>query len=485
MNEKPLLAPELPIPAEDWDHTPASVREMVHGLWQQVQQLETEVAELKEQLHRNSRNSSQPPSSDGPAQQPSKAEAQVPDQTRRRGGQPGHSGHRRDLVPVAEVDRIEACKPAQCAGCGSALEGEDPAPYRYQTVELPPVKPYTTEYQVHTLTCPCCGRVNRGELPTEAAVSAFGPNLTGLIAILMGVFRLSKRNVVALLAMCYRIRLSPGSVVRVQTSVSAALAEPVEHAREAVQTHAARYIDETGWRQGDQDRHGWLWVVVTPLVSVFTLVLSRAGRVARALLDPDSDGAAITDRAGCYHWLKGRVWQVCWAHLLRDFQKILERGGASYRIGENLRLQGEYLLVLWSHVRDGTLSQADFLAELPAIQHAVRHWLTEGVACTHPQTAETCRRLLDIEAALWTFATHPNVEPTNNTAERALRHAVIWRRTSYGTQSEAGSRFIERILTVVATCRQQGRHPLEFVCQAVRAQRAGLPAPSLLPDTLS
>lgn len=193
----------------------------------------------------------------------------------------------------------------------------------------------------------------------------------------------------------------------------------------------------------------------------------------------------ISDRYSAYTWLKDKVWQICWAHLLRDFQKILERGGASYTVGEHLRIQGEYLLVLWSRVRDGTLSHTDFLAQLPAIQQAVHQGLTEGVACDHPKTAETCRRILDVDAALWTFATHPDVEPTNNTAERALRHPVIWRRTSYGTQSEAGSRFVERILTVVATCHQQGRNPLDFVRQAVCAQRSGQPAPSLLPDTLS
>jgi transposase len=485
MNELPPFLPELLIPAEDWEQTPASVRAVMMALYQQVQQLQAEVAELKEQVRRNSRNSSQPPSSDGPAQKPPQAEAKPPQKRRRPGGQPGHKGHQRELVPVEEVDQVEVCKPTECTACGAPLAGEDPTPYRYQTVELPPVKPSYTEYQVHTVTCSCCGTANRGELPAAAAASMFGPNLTGLIAILMGVFRLSKRKVVSLLATCYGITLSPGSVVNVQTRVSEAVADPVEEARAAVQTQAARYIDETGWRQGDQAKKGWLWVVVTPLVSVFTIVLSRAGQVAKDLLDPDSEGAVISDRYSAYTWLKDKVWQVCWAHLLRDFQKILERGAASYTVGENLRIQGEYLLVLWSRVRDGTLSHADFLVELPPIQQAVRHWLTEGAACDHPQTAATCRRLLDVETALWTFATHPDVEPTNNTAERALRHSVIWRRTSYGTQSEAGSRFVERILTVVETCRQQGRNPLDFVRQAIRAQRAGQPAPSLLPDTLS
>jgi transposase len=136
-------------------------------------------------------------------------------------------------------------------------------------------------------------------------------------------------------------------------------------------------------------------------------------------------------------------------------------------------------------VRDGTLSHSDFLFEMIPIQQAVRRWLTEGIHSDHSKTANTCRRILAVDKALWTFATHPDVEPTNNTAERALRHSVIWRRTSYGTQSDAGSRFVERILTVVATCRQQDRDPLDFVCQAIRAQRSGQPGPSLLPDGLS
>lgn len=475
------LPPDLPITAEDWAQTPVSVQMIVIALHQQVRllgqqvaSLQAEVAELREQVNRNSRNSSQPPSSDGPAQQPPKQEPVPGEKKRRRGGQPGHAGHQRKLLPPEKVDRVEVCQPQHCAGCGAELVGEDAAPYRYQTVEIPPPKVTVTEYQVHTV-CPCCGTVNRGEVPAEVAESAFGPNLMALVAVWMGEFRLSKRQVVAQLKLLYDLDVSPASVVNIQNRVSAALAEPVEAAREAVKEQPARYIDETGWRDE------WLWTVVTPVVSVFTIVKSRASRIAKALLGETSRGVAINDRAGAYSWLDLRIRQVCWAHLLRDFQKIRERGGDSYRIGENLRIQGEYLLHRWRMVREGELSHADFLAGLPAIQEAVHHWLTEGAACTHSKTANTCRNLLSIEAALWTFATHPGVEPTNNTAERALRHPVIWRRTSHGTQSESGSRFVERILTVIATCRQQDRDPLAFVREALLARRAGSPAPSLLP----
>lgn len=486
MNERLELPPELPIPAGDWEQTPASVRAVVLVLWQQVQEVESlkaEVAELKEQLNRNSRNSSQPPSSDRLDQQ--KPQSKEKKTGRKRGGQPGHKGQQRQWVPVEEVDKVVPCKLTRCIKCGKVLEDEDPEPYRYQQVEIPAIKPHVTEYQISRVTCSGCGTVNKGELPEEAAASMFGPHLTALIVILMGVFRLSKRKTARLLEECFGVKLSPSSVVNLQNAVSEALAAPVEEAYAYIEAQPARNIDETGWRQGDQDKKGWLWVVVTPLVTVFMIALSRAGQVAKDLLGEESDGVVGSDRYSAYTWLKDRKWQVCWAHLLRDFQKILERGGASYHIGENLRLQGEYLLACWARVRDGTLSYEDFLAELAPIQRVVRHWLTEGVTCDHPKTAATCRNILQLDDALWTFVFYDEVEPTNNSAERALRHAVIWRRISFGTQSDAGSRFVERILTTVETCRQQGHNPLDFVQQAIIAHRSGQPAPSLLPASLS
>lgn len=495
MSEPHPLPPDLNIAPEDWQQIPASVRAVLLSLYhllqaQQIQleklaQLEQEVAQLREQLSRNSGNSSQPPSSDAPDQKPPQAESKPHRQRRKRGGQAGHRGHQRIVFPVEQVDRIETCKPSACQDCGGALVGDDPDPYRYQTVEIPPPKADVTEYQVHRLRCPDCGAQTRGSLPPEAQASQFGVNLSTWIVMLMGVYRLSKRQVVDLLATTYGVRMSPGSVVNIQNRASQALARVVDEAYEAVKTQPARYIDDTGWQQGDEARKSYLWVVVTPLVVVFQIVASRAGQVAQDLLGQDSSGATISDRASSFNWLNGRVWQVCWAHLLRDFQKILERGGSSFQVGETLRIQAEYLLMYWGRVRDGTLSHEAFLADLPGIQTAIHQALVEGSLCDHSQTAETCRRLLAVEDALYTFTTHPQVEPTNNAAERALRPAVIWRKTSYGTQSQAGSRFVERILTVVASCRQQERNSFEFVRDAFLAQRSGSTPPSLLTHPLT
>lgn len=478
MNKRKEPPPEFGISAEDWVQTPKSVRVDFIVLCQQVEQLKEQVAELREQVNRNSKNSSQPPSSDGPGKQEDQKKSKS---NKKRGGQKGHQGHRRKLVPIEEVNDIVLHKPEKCAGCGTKLEGKDPEPYRYQVTELPPIKPYVTEHQVHKVKCPCCGEENRGKLPPEVAVSQFGPNLVALIVLLMGVYRLSKRQVKSLLEDCFGIDISASSVVNQQKAVSKALEKTVTKACTYVEKQTVRNIDETGWYQHDQEKKKWLWIVVTQLVTVFKIAKNRSGETAKELLGEDSKGIVGSDRYSAYNWLANILRQICWAHLLRDFQKILERGGISAVVGGYLRQEGEDLLALWARVRDGPLPHADFLAKLPPIQNHIHLWLTVGAACSHAKTSRTCRRILKVETALWTFTTHPGVEPTNNCAERALRKAVIWRRISYGTQSDAGSRFVERILTVVETCRQQDRNPLDYLRHAVAAHRTGQPVPSLLP----
>lgn len=478
MNKQKEPPSEFGIPAEDWTQTPSIVRVAFMVICQQVERLKKQVAELREQVNRNSKNSSQPPSSDGPGKQVEKKKTKS---SKKRGGQKGHEGHSRKLVSIEEVNEMVEHKPEKCAGCGAKLEGEDPEPYRHQVTELPPIKPHVTEHQVHKIICPCCGEENRGELPPEVASSQFGPNLVALIVLLMGVYRLSKRLVKSLLKDCFGIDISASSVVNQQKAVSMALKNPVTKACTYVEKQTVRNIDETGWYQHDEKKKKWLWVVVTKLVTIFKVAKNRSGETAKELLGKDSKGIVGSDRYGAYSWLTNILRQICWAHLQRDFQKILERGGASAVVGGYLRQEGKDLLGLWARVRDGPLPHADFLAKLPSIQNHIRLWLTVGAACSHAKTARTCRRILKVETALWTFATHPGVEPTNNSAERALRKAVIWRRISYGTQSDTGSLFVERILTVVETCRQQDRNPLDYLRHVVAAHRTGQPVPSLLP----
>ena len=238
-------------------------------------------------------------------------------------------------------------------------------------------------------------------------------------------------------------------------------------------------VDETGWKQGRS--RAWLWAAVTAAVTAFVVRLTR-GRAAFDDLIAPAPPVLTTDRYGVYTHLPADRRQVCWAHLRRDFQAIIDRANAGATVGDDLLLHADILLRQWKRVRDGTLTRAGFRSRYaPWLRVEVRFLLEHGAASACPKTAGTCREVLTVEASLWTFAAVPGVEPTNNAAERSLRHAVCWRKTSYGTDSEAGSRFAERMLTAMASCRQQGRDVLGFLMEAVQAARTGTASPSLVP----
>ncbi len=257
------------IPVPSWIRTPKIVRTELIALVQELAEVKRRLEKAEEQLRRNSQNSSQPPSQDKPDHKPVR-EDEPGAKVRRRGGQKGHAGHQRPLIPVEQVDKVVVHRPVQCAQCGALLLGADPAPYRHQVTELPELKPSVTEHQVDTVICPCCGATNRGVLPASVAASQFGPNLTSLMALLMGSYRLSKRQVADLLLNCFAIRLAASSVVNQQRVISQALAQPVAELQGYVQRQPACNVDETSWRQGNQAKQAWLWVVVTTVVTVFS-----------------------------------------------------------------------------------------------------------------------------------------------------------------------------------------------------------------------
>jgi transposase len=252
----------------------------------------------------------------------------------------------------------------------------------------------------------------------------------------------------------------------------------VKELREYARSQPAN-VDETGWRENRQ--RGWLWTVVTKVVTVFTITLSRAGSVARGLIDPSAGQVITTDRYKGYLWLPLKQRQVCWAHLIRDFQAMVDRGNAGRAIGEELLCCAEDLFTWWYRVRDGTMARSTFQRYVAELRPWVRSQLKAGLECACARTAGACEELLKVEPALWTFVRVEGVEPTNNAAERMLRHAVQRRKSSFGTDSESGSRFVENILTIVATCRQQGRHVLEYLTGCCRAAVEGTPPASLLP----
>lgn len=469
---------DISVSEADWQQTPESVQGVVLSLLTEVKQLRREVCKLREQVEKTSRNSSRPPSSDPPSvEKPSRRPS-----GRSRGGQPGHEGHGRGLLPVEEVDEVVPVKPLVCRSCEADLSGEDGHPLRHQVTEIPPVRAYVTEYQLHTLACPHCQTLTEASLPEGVPSGAFGSRVEALTGLLSGGYRLSKRKVQSLLSDGFGVEMSLGSVTQQEQRVSEALAEPVASAQAYIQEQEAVNMDETGWSEGKAK--AWLWTVVSTWVTVFAIRLSRGSQVVRELLDTEFDGVVGSDRWSAYSFLPLERRQLCWSHLKRAFQAFVDRGGESASVGALLLTQVDQMFTWWHRVRDGTLKRSSFQTYMVDVKARVHLYLESGQQCAHPETAATCRELLKVERALWTFVYKEGVEPTNNAAEQAVRHGVLWRKSSLGTQSATGSRFAERIMTVVATLRQQKRNVLDYLTQACQAVRLGQTPPSLLPKKM-
>ena len=436
----------------------------------EIERLQTKVAKLTESLGLNSTNSSLPPSSDSPFQ---KSANHCQPSGRKQGAQPGHEGIGRWLLDSNEIDEIIELRPDSCTRCGGTEF--EPAdwflPARRQVTEIIAASIKVTEYQRPALRCASCGKRNRAYWPAEASVGAFGARVTAVIAYLTGRLGASHRETVDAMRELFGIKIGLGSISAVQKRISDDLARPVAQLQLMVEQQAVVYVDESSWPE--KNKHKWLWVAASQDATVFQIMKGRSTRDAQTVIGENRKGIITTDRYPGYNFLPAYHRQICWAHLKRDFQRIAERKDASKAIGEGLLEQTNQLFELWQRVRDGTLQKPDFRTASQPIEREIKEILIEGTRTENSQTRNTCRNLLKLEHSLWTFARIEGIEPTNNQAERALRRAVLWRRKSFGTQSETGSRFAERILTVVTTLRQQGRSVLGYLQQAVIAARIG------------
>lgn len=445
------------------------VRAQVHALTAQVQALTA-------RLGQHSGNSHRPPSADPPDRPPRPPR---PPTGRAPGGQPGHPGQSRPLRPPDQVDRVVASRPVACAACGALLLGEDPQPARHQVAELPVVRPEITEYQRHTVSCLACGAQTSGEWPAARPPGAFGPRVQATVGYLTGRLGVSQREAQEALDALFHLEVALGSIPALEQAVSAALAAPAAAAHAHVQAQPTQNVDETSWKEGKQ--RCWLWVSATTWVTVFLVLAKRGAKEAQQVIGANYGGIVGSDRHGAYAWLAPERRAVCWAHLQRDCQAFVDRGGKSAQLGRLLLAQVAVLFGAWQWYQDGVLDRQAFEAAMQPVIRRVRRLLRVGTTLAHDQTRGTCRKMLAVEPALWTFVRVAGVEPTNNAAERPLRRAVLWRRRSFGTQSAAGSCFVERVLTAVTTLRQQGRDVLDYLAAACAAANRGAPPPSLLP----
>ena len=442
--------------------------------------LQERIRALETQLRQDSTNSSRPPSSDLPPK-PKKSKARPSERTR--GGQPGHHGSFRALLPIEQVDQVVLVVPEGCRHCGQPFPSMEPRrrsrPWRHQVVELLTLAVRVTEYQMQVRRCPQCGKRTRASLPPGVPMRPFGPRLTAVAALLSGRLRLSRREVQYALHELWGVTVSLGAVVNLEQVQSTALKPAYNEAREAVKQAWGANMDETGWRE---DKHrAWLWTVVTAALTVFHIDRSRGGVVVEALLGPKYAGVVGSDRYSAYSRFAAKQRALCWAHLKRDFQALVDRGGAAAAIGRWGLAEIGRLFALWHRFRQGEFDRKELQRRVTPLKARMGRLLWRGEDCPDQKAAGLCRELNKWWEALWTFTQVEGVEPTNNVSERALRPAVLWRKGSFGSDSSKGSRFVERMLTVVATCRQQGRRLLDFLVAAGQAVRQGTPPPSLLP----
>jgi transposase len=449
----------------------------LHQQQLQLQQLQQQLADALARLGTNSSNSSLPPSSDRfhSKRPPPPAPVQP---RKQRGAQPGHLRQQRLLVPTDQVRAIIPCKPTTCRRCGRPLAGSDAHPLRHQVAELPVVRPDVVEYQLHRLACPGCRTRTCGTLPAGVQ-GQFGPRLEATLALLAGSHRLGLRPVVTLAAALWGLDLCAGMVSKLRTRTAEAL--HVSWVEVALHVRAQNVnIDETPWREGK--KRAYLWGAVTPGASLFRVAYARTRAVAEQLLGTDYAGVATCDRLKSYWWISRLQW--CWAHLRRDFQAMMDRNNAGKGIGAALLRQSNKMFHFWHQLKQGTLTRTRFQKLIQPVRRAVRRALRRGLTCGCVKTAGTCKELLSHEDWLWTFVGVEGVEPTNNAGERAARQGVLWRKTSGGTDSSQGSRFVERVLTVVQTCQKQGKKVLAFLEECIEAWRHGRAPPALLAGSL-
>jgi transposase len=452
---------------------------MIATLQRQIAALEARVRDLEERLGRNSSNSSLPPSADAPA---TPAPVRKQPTGRKAGGQPGHPAHLRQRLPAERVRYVHPFVPAHCRSCQAPLPAAagpgDPAPSWHQVAELRPDPVAITEYQGHARTCPGCGAVTRAAIPAALMAHSIGPRLAATLAFLTGRCHLSKRALEDVVETVCDVPLALGTVSHLERQVSQALAAAHAEVAAVVRQAPVKNVDETSWKQAG--RLCWLWAAVTGTAALFVLHAKRGLAGLTALLGERIGGVIGSDRWSAYGRLPLRQRQLCWAHLRRDFQAMVDRGGPAAAVGADLLIQAGVIFEWWYKVRDGTRSRRWLQRLLEEIRPDVVQLLRRGGRCRCAKTAATCREILAVEAALWTFASVEGVEPTNNAAERAVRPAVLWRKRSFGCHSAEGCRFVERLLTVVQTLRLQRRQVLDYLQEAVNAHRAGLPAPKLL-----
>ncbi len=459
----------------------ASLRADLLQVTEQLAAALKRIEELEAKQKENSATSDRPPSSDPPWNKPPAKQRER--SGRKRGGQPGHKGVTRELIPVDKVSRVVPLLPKRCQGCKRPLpQSVQPGmtlAWRHQVTETPPQALDVTEHQLYGVACACCGEVTTAELPDDVGPSAFGPRLQAIVGLLTGRYRLSRREAVEAMKDLFGVKMALGTISAIEKTTSAALAQPYEEARKAVRDAGVVHADETGWRNGKA--RAWLWIAVTSTLAVFWIDPRRTRQAFQRFLGAFSN-YLVTDRWGAYLRHPIPLHQLCWAHLKRDFEKLVLRKGEARALGKAALAEIKQIFQLWHRFECREIKRSTLKKLAKPIQERFYDLLTDGLQNSYGKASGLCARLIPLWQSLWIFLKVDGVAPTNNVGERDLRKAVLWRKGSFGSQSDDGCLYASRILTTVGSLRKQRRDILAFLEQAIRAHRTGAAAPSLLPS---
>lgn len=426
----------------------ATLRKSLRALQEENDRLRQENDRLKERLGLNSKNSSLPPSRDL-YQLKRKNHQKSP---RNPGGQPGHKPQGYQMKMPDEVINVF---PSYCA-CGHQLEIGQTFSVE-QKIEIPPIKPYVTEYHLYQGVCRTCGKKKTASLPASVQPDLLGDHAKAIISALSGFFHNSKRDVQQILHDVFNLPISLGLVSMSEKRVSQKLKPSYEDLVDQIEDSPYLHIDETGHKC--QGKRGWGWIFTTRNMSVLRLTASRGKKVLQSAL-PAYEGWVISDRYGAYRYFEDEKRQVCWSHLERDFQRFAHsRDPLLARQGEALVGISQEVFAMKKALKAEKIEELFFYRRIRKLKKRLLYALKGILRIPDvPHAHRVAQNLLKCFDMMWRFVDHPEVELTNNLAERQIRKYVIYRKKSLFTWSDRGNEFVERVLSLFLTCRLQNQN---------------------------
>jgi transposase len=435
-----FLPKDVQITDEDWDNTPVNVRVLILSLIKRNEELEAK-------LNRNSSNSSKPPSSDTPFKN---AKSKTDRKKGKPGARKGHEGHRQTLHKPTDVQEMH---PKQCTcGC-SRFEDEKPY-YTHQHIELPPIQMQITHYILYAGKCAGCGKINKGYTPKECT-TGYGPRFSALVVELVGIAGNSRDMVRTFCDSVLNIPISLGAIQKVIDRASKAIKPHYETIKDTARSVKINHVDETSWKNGG-NLH-WLWVMANTAVVFFMIHANRSKEAFNQLIDTWS-GILVSDDYRLYRkWVGLR--QTCLAHLIRTAKGLSERNVPELAACGNWAKKELQRLCKMAHSPPSQGEWNAFFARLCRLIALYKESKSEA--------GTFVRRIEEEMDNLFVFLLENGVDPTNNYAERMLRFGVLWRKRSYGSNSDKGCRWVERILSVRHTCRLHKKSTFDIITDAM------------------